>query len=203
MYFPFSGVLVAALLAKFALCQVLSPQGLPNWSTVNVCIQEALGYDPITIDDPYIGENIGCNNWECICSSLNYALPVLSSAASSFCSGITKDIAQATLALENFCAQLTVTPTFASFTASPTAPPTATATSTGGNAGGGNAGACIFGANASDNQCNENANTEKSSGAYLNVPHFLLFGCITVVAGLVLLGWDDPPTYVSNAENNN
>jgi hypothetical protein len=121
MHIPFSSTFVA-ILVKFAVCQVLSPQGLPNWSTENVCIQSALGYDQISIDDPYIGENIGCQNWDCVCASISYALPILSSVASSFCSGITQDIEQATAALISFCDQLTITPTYS------TAAPAATST---------------------------------------------------------------------------
>lgn len=62
MHIPFSDIFVAVLLAKFALSQVLSPQGLPNWSTESICIQSALSYDQLSIDDPYIGGDIGCEN---------------------------------------------------------------------------------------------------------------------------------------------
>jgi hypothetical protein len=201
-------MILKVVLAHFllALCagQLTDPASWPGLTNLPTCVQHVFNcpYDaeafgcmnnyPTIVCVPC---GAGCANWDCACSAeYTSAFDFVASIATYSCSNELNFVPSATSIFSAFCAQLT---------ASPTLPPGQTGAASANNGGsssnGQNAGACAFGANSSNDECNENS--VKSDGAVLSVPHILLFGCLAIVSGFVIVG-RDACTYGSNADNN-
>ena len=112
--------MIAVLLAFMALLelsatQLTNPTDVPGFTNLQNCVQFAF---TCGCEDGVMA-NIGCENWECVCSDFTAAIVTLSSQASILCSSNTQDVAAAASVLNDLCAQITVTPTIAGPTTGP------------------------------------------------------------------------------------
>jgi hypothetical protein len=203
---------VALVLLTLCAGQVTDPQQWPGIGNLPGCVDGVFqgclydcAYNTLP-QDGCIPCGVDCGDWECACSDYGPALSVVNSVASYLCSSNLYAVPSVTSIFNTFCAQLTATPTYATYNPAATGDTSSSAgeDSNPNGGSGSNIGGCIFGENATDDQCNNNSNglNGKSAGIHLSVPRILLFGCVTVVSGLVLFGRDAACTYGSNAQNN-
>ena len=90
--------------------QFTEPYQVPGFYSLNSCVQGVFG-GQFGLEGSYLGSDIGCNTWGCVCNSLDRAGPVGASLASKACTGRATDIAAETSLLTNFCLQLQATST--------------------------------------------------------------------------------------------
>jgi hypothetical protein len=202
-------VVLAYFLAALCAGQVTNPAQWPGITNLPICVEDVFqgclydcAYNTLP-SDGCVPCGVDCGDWTCACSAeYASALFVVASVASYQCSNALNFVPSATSIFSSFCEQLLASPTLGP------ASPSQTGTTQQANDNNGNsnanvqsAGVCNFGANSSGNQCNED-NPKTNGGAQLSVPQMLLFGCLTVVSGFVILGRDDACNYGSNAHNN-
>jgi hypothetical protein len=205
-------VLAHLLLASLCAGQatITDPVDWPGITNLPTCVSSVFvgciydcGFN-ILPSEGCIACGVGCDDWSCACSAeYTPALSLVAAVASYRCSNALNFVPSATSIFSSFCEQLTASPTFAPASPSQTGAATQPANDNNGNSNSNvqSAGVCNFGANSTGNQCNED-NPKVNGGTLLSVPHMLLFGCLTVVSGFVLLGRDDACNYGSNAHNN-
>lgn len=80
----------------------------PGFNNMRTCAQLPFG---CLAGCPDVYNQIGCSDVYCVCEHFSLEAPIVSSAASSYCSGNSQDIASATSIFNGFCAQLQVTVT--------------------------------------------------------------------------------------------
>jgi hypothetical protein len=97
--------ILSIFLLAFAAAQVTEPNQLPGFNNLNICVQGVFG-GYYGLDRSYLGSDIGCDTWDCVCTSIDAARPVGTSLASRACAGRTSDINAESLVLDEFCAQL-------------------------------------------------------------------------------------------------
>ena len=88
--------------------QLTDPSQLPDYNDLASCAINALTRDDI----------LGCASWKCVCNDFGPAMSFVSSKAAAGCNNDPQLVAGATNILDEFCAQITVTPT----NRAPTAP---------------------------------------------------------------------------------
>jgi hypothetical protein len=119
--YPCSIYLIFAIsnYAVTILGQYTQPYQVPGFFNLNVCVQGVFG-GQFGLEGSYIGSDIGCNTWDCVCSNLDRAGAAGSSLASQACTGRATDIAAETSLLTGFCLQLHATPTITETSSSAT-----------------------------------------------------------------------------------
>jgi hypothetical protein len=96
--------------AAVVLGQYTQPYQWPGFSDLDPCVQGVFG-DQFGLDGSYLGSDIGCDTWACVCDNLDRAGAVGSSLVSQACTGDATDIAAETSLLTSFCLQLHATAT--------------------------------------------------------------------------------------------
>jgi hypothetical protein len=81
----------------------------PGFNSMRACAQVPFISCIFCADDVY--DQLGCPDVYCVCGHFSLGAPIVSSVASSHCSGNSQDIASATSIFNGFCAQLQVTVT--------------------------------------------------------------------------------------------
>lgn len=93
----------------------------PGWDDTRDCVKQPFSCSVYGCLN--VWGYLGCHDWNCVCGHFSEEFTMVSSAASSYCSGEQQDVASATSIFNGFCAQYSISIT------APTAPTLITAPS--------------------------------------------------------------------------